>query len=62
MFELSTLGTHCVEAGWAPGLVWTGAENFAAPGFDPRPSSPQPVAIASTRYPELHILKKERKS
>ena len=25
------------EAGWAPGLVWTGAENFAppTPRFDP---------------------------
>jgi len=29
------------EAGWAPGPVWTGAENLApSPGFDPRPSSP----------------------
>ena len=25
------------EAGWAPGPVWTGAENLATPpGFDPR--------------------------
>jgi hypothetical protein len=24
------------EAGWAPGPVWTGAENLAPPGFDPR--------------------------
>jgi len=24
------------EAGWASGPVWTGAENLAAPGFDPR--------------------------
>jgi hypothetical protein len=23
------------EAGWAPGSVWTGAENLAPPGFDP---------------------------
>ena len=22
------------EAGWAPGPVWTGAENLAPPGFD----------------------------
>ena len=22
-------GTHCIEAGWAPGPVWTGAENLA---------------------------------
>jgi hypothetical protein len=24
------------EAGWAPGKVWTGAENLALPGFVPR--------------------------
>ena len=24
------------EAGWAPGPVWTCAENLAPPGFDPR--------------------------
>ena len=24
------------EAGWAPGPVWTGAENFDNPGFDAR--------------------------
>ena len=30
------------EAGWAPGSVWTGAENLAPPGFDPR--TVQPVA------------------
>jgi hypothetical protein len=24
------------EAGWAPEPVWTGAENLAPPGFDPR--------------------------
>jgi len=28
------------EAGWAPGAVWTGEENFAAPGFDPRTVQP----------------------
>jgi len=30
------------EAGWAPGPVWTGAENLAPPGFDSR--TVQPVA------------------
>jgi hypothetical protein len=24
------------ETGWAPEPVWTGAENLAPPGFDPR--------------------------
>jgi len=24
------------ESGWASGPVWTGAENLAPPGFDPR--------------------------
>ena len=35
------------EAGWAPGPVWTGAENLApAPGFDPR--TVQPVTSRCT--------------
>ena len=35
------------EAGWAPGPVWTGAENLAPPpGFDPRTF--QPVASRYT--------------
>jgi len=37
------------EAGWAPGPVWTGAENFSPPpGFDPR--AVQPVASCYTGY------------
>ena len=28
------------EAGWAPGPVWTDAENVAPPGFDPRTIHP----------------------
>ena len=28
------------EAGWASGPVWTGAENLAIPGFDPRTVQP----------------------
>ena len=37
------------EAGWAPGLVWTGAEDLAPPpGFDPR--TVQPVASRYTDY------------
>ena len=36
------------EAGWAPGPIWTGAENFAPPGFDPRTF--QPVASCYTDY------------
>jgi hypothetical protein len=28
------------EAGWAPEPVWTGAENLAPPGFDPRTVHP----------------------
>jgi hypothetical protein len=34
------------EAGWAPGPVWTGAENLAPSGFDPR--TVQPVASRCT--------------
>jgi hypothetical protein len=37
------------EAGWAPGPVWTGAENLAPPpGFDFR--TVQPVASRYTDY------------
>ena len=36
------------EAGWAPEPVWTGAENLAPQGFDPRTF--QPVAIRYTDY------------
>jgi len=36
------------EAGWAPGPVWTGAENLAAPGIDPR--TVQPVASRYVDY------------
>jgi hypothetical protein len=33
------------EAGWAPGPVWTGAENIPSPGFDPRT-----VQLVASRY------------
>ena len=33
------------EAGWAPGPVWTGAENLPPPGFDP-----QTVQSIASRY------------
>jgi len=36
------------EAGWAPGPVWTGAENLAPTGFDPR--TVQPVVSYYTDY------------
>jgi hypothetical protein len=36
------------EAGWSPGPVWTGAENLAPPGFDPRTF--QPVASRYTDW------------
>jgi len=34
------------EAGWAPGLVWTGAEISSPPGLDP--GTIQPVASRYT--------------
>ena len=43
------------EAGWAPGPVWTGAENLAWV-FDPRTVQPVPAAIP-TRLPGPHTLK-----
>ena len=36
------------EAGWAPGPVWTCAENLAPPGLDP--ATVQPVASRYTDY------------
>ena len=36
------------EVGWAQGQVWTGAENLAPPGFDPRTF--QPVASRYNDY------------
>ena len=36
------------KAGWAPGPVWTGAENLAPTGFDPR--TVQPVVSRYTDY------------
>ena len=36
------------EVGWAPGPVWTGAENLASPRFDPR--TVQPVASRCTGF------------
>jgi len=39
------------EAGWAPGPVWTGAENLAPPpGFDPRT-----VQIVASRFTDWAI-------
>ena len=39
------------EAGWAPGLVWTGAKNLAPPpGFDPRA-----VQLVTSRYTDWAI-------
>jgi len=34
-----------LEAGWAPGPVWTGAKNLAPPGFDTRT-----VQLAASSY------------
>jgi hypothetical protein len=42
------------EVGWAPGPVWTGAEDLAPPGFDPR--TVQPVASRYTDYTFFFIL------
>jgi len=37
------------EAVWIPGLVWTGADNLAPPGFDPYTVQPV-VSRYSTDY------------
>ena len=38
------------EAGWAPGLVWTGAENLAPPPSGIRSADRQPVASRYTNW------------
>jgi hypothetical protein len=38
------------EAEWAPGPVWTGAENPPLPGFDPRT-----VQLVASRYTDYAI-------
>jgi hypothetical protein len=44
-------GSLCVGGGWAPGSVWTGAENLATHSDSiPGPSRPQHVALPT----ELH--------
>ena len=48
------------EAGWAPGPVWTGAENLALPpGFDPRTA--QPVASRYTGYGNTTCMPQNKK-
>ena len=42
--------THCTRR-WASGPVWTGAENLAPPGFDPRAAKPVP-----SHYTDCAIL------
>jgi len=44
------------EAEWALEPVWTGAENLAPPGFDPR--TVQPVASSYTDYATRSTMKK----
>jgi len=43
------------EAGWAPGPVWTDAENLAPPGIDPQ--TVQPVACSYTDCVEMVCYK-----
>jgi len=38
------------KAGWAPGPVWTGAENISLTGFDPR--TVQPVVSLCKQHTE----------
>ena len=42
------------EAGWAPGPVWTDAENLAPPGFDPQTTQPGSSAAIPTELPGPH--------
>jgi hypothetical protein len=44
------------EAWWAPGPVWTGAENLAPPGFDPRNVKPVAQSLYRLSYPAHGII------
>ena len=49
------------EAGWAPGPVWTGAENLA-PSWNRSPDHPARSAVAiPTELPRTQINAKSRK-
>ena len=48
LYRRKRLGTIVYEAGWAPGPVWKGAENFTPPVIDPR--TVQPVASRYTDW------------
>ena len=48
LYPRERAGTHCTEAGWAPGPVWTDAEILAPPGFEP--PTVQPIASRYTDY------------
>ena len=50
-------GTHCTGGWVGPRVFWTGAENLAPPGFDPR--TVQPVA---SRYTDCVIRAHPRMS
>jgi len=43
------------EAGWAPGPVWTGAENLAPLGIEPRTVQPVVSRYTNCAIPALHF-------
>jgi hypothetical protein len=45
------------EAGWAPGPVWTGAENLAPTGIRPTDRPARSESICRLRYPSLALNK-----
>jgi hypothetical protein len=45
------------EAGWAPEPVWKGAENLAAPGFDPRTFQPVASRYTDCAIPAPNIIR-----
>jgi hypothetical protein len=49
-------GTHFMEAGWAPGPVWPGAENLAPNGILSPPDQPVASRYTHSAVPGHHIL------
>jgi len=48
--------TIAQEAGWAPGPVWTGAENFAPTGIRSRTFQPRSSVAIPTELPGPHAV------
>jgi hypothetical protein len=54
-------GTHRTGAGWAPGPVWTGAENLARTGIRSPDRPARNQSLYRLRYPAHLVIGKDVK-